>query len=64
MPKDILMKEQKWITQKSLADELKVSIQRVCNWVARKNIKSKEDRLTGRKLVDRNSLSVRSYEIN
>jgi len=58
------MKEQKWITQKSLADELKVSIQRVCNWVARKNIKSKEDRLTGRKLVDRNSLSVRSYEIN
>lgn len=51
----------KWVTQQTLADELKVKVQNVHNWVGRGKIQSKEyEFLPGQKiiLVDKTTLSI------
>jgi orotate phosphoribosyltransferase-like protein len=57
------MEENKnWVTQKELADELQVSIQKVHNWVRRNNIASKKVKeYNNITLVDKTTINVRKY---
>lgn len=50
-----------WITQQQLADELKVTIQRVQTWIQRDKIEwQKFPQLNNQRLVKRDSLNIKT----
>lgn len=49
-----------WVTQQQLADELKMSVQRVHNWIKRNKIESRKVKELGNiTLVNKNSITVK-----
>ena len=52
-----------WVTQQQLANTLNCSVQRVHNWIKRKQITAKEfPQLNNQVLVDKNSINIKTIK--